>query len=171
MIRPEMSVLEKNLQSAAKAKRWLLRSYETCKSIDFDKPVPDNRMDDLEALTGRFARFTDIMINKVFRSLEIAELETPETLIDTVNRMAKRGLVKSTESVRELKNLRNTISHEYEDEELRLIMKNCVGKAPELFEIFDRVESYCTGHGYLTPGMSASTPETSTKRSSPKESR
>lgn len=71
------------------------------------------------------------------------ELEIPGTIIDTVNRMEKRGLIQKADEIRELKDLRNVISHEYEESHLIELMKECVGKTPLLFEILKNVKKYC----------------------------
>lgn len=106
-------ILLETIKQAEKSTAWLLRSYNKCKKIDFSLEVIEDDLDQLEALTSRFARLADILIHKVFRSIEISELEIPGTIIDTVNRIAKRGIIKDPDAVRDIKDLRNTISHGY----------------------------------------------------------
>jgi hypothetical protein len=55
----------------------------------------------------------DAILNKVFRSIDANELEDGGTRLDVVNRVEKRGIVASSERVRDLKDLRNDIVHEY----------------------------------------------------------
>jgi uncharacterized protein YutE (UPF0331/DUF86 family) len=139
----QILLLKKNISSADAAEKWLKRSYAKCQSISFSEALSEDEMDNLEALTSRFARMADILIHKVFRSIELAELEIPGTIIDTVNRMEKRGLIKKTEEIRQLKDLRNTISHEYEETHLIELMKECLEKTPLLFEVLDNIKKYC----------------------------
>jgi hypothetical protein len=63
--------------------------------------------DAFENLTSRYARTLDILINKVLRTIDIAELEEPGTIIDIINRSEKRGIIPNAYRVRELKDLRS----------------------------------------------------------------
>jgi uncharacterized protein YutE (UPF0331/DUF86 family) len=138
-----INLLKKNILSAEASEKWLRRSYLQCEKINFNLPLTEDDLDHLEALTSRFARLADILIHKVFRSIELAELEIPGTIIDTVNRMEKRGLIRKADEIRELKDLRNVISHEYEESHLIELMKECVGKTSLLFDILNNVKKYC----------------------------
>jgi len=71
------------------------------------------QLESVEAYCCRFARTVDLLVNKVLRSLDRAELLMPGTLIDVVNRAEKRGLVERAETLREMKDLRNVIAHDY----------------------------------------------------------
>ena len=82
------------------------------KSINHDK-LSTADYDVLEALSSRYGRFVDILINKLFRAVDQFELMEGGTLIDTLNRAEKRGIV-TADTGRELKELRNIIVHEYD---------------------------------------------------------
>ena len=96
---------------AAKAKSWLKHSLQQCKSINQDKLITAD-YDSIGALSSRYGRFVDILINKLFRAVDQFELMASGTLIDTLNRAEKRGIV-SAVTARELKELSNLIVHEY----------------------------------------------------------
>ena len=49
----------------------------------------------MENLTSRYSRTIDLIVNKVFRSIDYVELEDSGTLIDVVNRAEKRELIHS----------------------------------------------------------------------------
>jgi uncharacterized protein YutE (UPF0331/DUF86 family) len=80
----------------------------------------------------------------VFRSIDAAELEDGGTLIDAVNRAEKRGIVESASRVRDLKDLRNDIVHEYETDDLRSLFRQTLEVTPEVFALADSVERYCS---------------------------
>jgi uncharacterized protein YutE (UPF0331/DUF86 family) len=144
-------LLKMYVEQALKSRAWLERSFEQCQSIRFGQKLSPEEMDELEALTSRFARLADVVIHKVFRAVEIAELEIPGTLLDTVHRMEKRGLIQSTEQIKDIKELRNTIAHEYSEDDLLLLMKDCQEKTPVLLKILDDTIVYCTSKGYWQP--------------------
>jgi uncharacterized protein YutE (UPF0331/DUF86 family) len=79
----------------------------------------------------------------VFRSIDAIELEDGGTLLDVVNRAEKRGIVDSAERVRDLKDLRNDIVHEYETDDLRSLFQQTLDATPPLFAIAEKVERYC----------------------------
>ena len=102
-----------------------------------------NEFDDFENLASRYARMLDVILNKVFRSIDAIELEDGGTLLDVVNRAEKRGIVDSAERVRDLKDLRNDIVHEYETDDLRSLFQQTLDATPELFAIAEKIERYC----------------------------
>ena len=99
-------------RSCEDATRWLARSYRKSKPPPYDDVSADD-WDCLEALAGRFARLTDLVLHKVFRAIDRFELEETGSLLDSSNRAVKRGLVDRVDSLRDLKDIRNEIVHEY----------------------------------------------------------
>ncbi len=104
--------LQQQLILAEKSKNWLEHSLRQAESINQGE-LSTVDYDILEALSSRYGRFVDILINKLFRAVDRFELMDVGTLIDTLNRAEKRGIV-SAETGRELKELRNLIVHEYD---------------------------------------------------------
>ncbi len=104
--------LQQQLILAEKSKNWLEHSLRQAESINQGE-LSTVDYDILEALSSRYGRFVDILINKLFRAVDRFELMDVGTLIDTLNRAEKRGIV-SAETGRELKELRNMIAHEYD---------------------------------------------------------
>lgn len=138
-----VAVLNANLTGMRKSVHWLRRSYEKCSLIGVRQSYSEDEFDEFENLAGRFARTTDLIVNKVFRSIDAVELEEGGTVIDIVNRAEKRALVRSADRVRDLKDLRNDIVHEYETDDLRALFRQVLEATPELFEIAQRTERYC----------------------------
>ena len=79
----------------------------------FNSELSDEDIEAYEILSGRFGRVVDILFNKVFTSIAHFEFEETSSLPDTLNFMDKKGIVHSMEIVREIKELRNQIVHEY----------------------------------------------------------
>jgi len=65
----------------------------------------EDEFDTFENLAGRYARMLDVILNKVFRSIDAIELEDGGTLLGVVNRAEKTGIVSSAERIRDLKDL------------------------------------------------------------------
>jgi len=109
----------------------------------FLRKVLSDEFDAFENLASRYARMLDVILNKVFRSIDAIELEDGGTLLDVVNRAEKRGIISSAERVRDLKDLRNDSVHEYETDDLRSLFRNTLDATPELFSISEQIERYC----------------------------
>lgn len=122
--------------------RWLQRSYDKCQSFDFSLPLSDDQYDDLENLSSRFARVTDILLNKVYRALDAAELMESGSLIDTVNRAVKRGVLESAEIARTVKDIRNEIVHEYTVEDLKQLQEEVIAYTKVLLQLAASVNDY-----------------------------
>ena len=143
MNRNSISVLKENKDYLLSSLAWLKRSYNQCKNIGIKEEYTAVEYDSYENLTSRFARTTDLLVNKVMRSIDVAELLEPGSLIDTVNRAASRGIINSTEQIRYLKDLRNEIAHEYEPETLAELFAAVLESAPVLIQLSERTIEYC----------------------------
>ena len=138
-------LLDKYSQHAEKAALWLQRSLQKTISFQITENISESEFDVLENLTSRFARLSDILFQKVFRAIDTAELETPGSIIDVLNRAAKRGIVANDKMARELRELRNTIAHEYTEEQLIELFKKIRKVSPELLVIHENAKKYIAG--------------------------
>jgi len=103
----------------------------------------------LEALTSRFARLADILFQRVFRTLDQIELIDEGTNIDRLNRMEKRGLISSAECWRQIRQLRNSIAHEYLIEASDSVVVESIQQGKELLATTDRIIDYAKMKGYF----------------------
>ena len=77
-----------------------------------DSALTISERESCEALTSRFARLNDFLLQRVFRTLDQIEL-ADEAALDRLQRAEARGLISSAERWRELRLLRNAIAHDY----------------------------------------------------------
>ena len=138
--------LSENLETLDQAIRWLKRSLTVCSDTDLVGDLTEEQVDAFEAFTGRYARVSDMIIQKVFRAIDAVEFEEGGTLIDVINRAHKRGFIETIEEIREIRELRNEIAHEYVLEDLKSLFADILKFAPRLIEIADRVKVYCRKH-------------------------
>jgi uncharacterized protein YutE (UPF0331/DUF86 family) len=138
-----LALLAETLSRLDEAERWLRRSYARCNQIDLGAPLSDLEYDAFENLTSRFARASDMVLQKVFRSIDHLELEEGGTLLDVLNRAEKRGLVASADQFRELRELRNEIAHEYALDDLRTLFASALEHTPALLDILGKIREYC----------------------------
>lgn len=141
-----IAFLKEILSDLRKASRWLDRSFLKCQLISFGVEISEESADDLENLLSRFARLTDLLVNKAFRALDRVEFEEPGSILDAVNRAARRGIIDSVEAVRLLKELRNEIVHDYAGRRWRELTTSVLKCTPELQQLVQRTISYCDRH-------------------------
>lgn len=138
--------LKNSLVDLAETKKWLNRSFSICEKIGIKKEYTPEEFDAYENLTSRFARTSDLLINKVYRAIDQVELEPSGTIIDILNKAEKRGLVESTQEIREIKELRNMIAHDYANPQLKEIFQTIFKHIPALSRLVDKAIEYGEQH-------------------------
>ena len=107
---------------------WIEISFDECSKIGIKAEYSVEEFGKFETLCSRYSRGIDFLIRKFFRTIDAYEFENQGTLIDVVNHAHKRGLFEDIEELRIMKDIRNTIVHEYIED--------------DLIEIFDDVLQY-----------------------------
>jgi uncharacterized protein YutE (UPF0331/DUF86 family) len=137
------SLLEQGLAELANARRHLDYSFQQVAGLsEALEAATEEQLESAEAFTGRFARSIDLLVNKVLRSLDRVELKPDGTLLDVINRAQKRGLVAGAEDLREMKDVRNMIAHDYAGAKAAEIFAYCREQKPVVDAICDRVAAY-----------------------------
>jgi len=101
------------LDNLAKAKDALQYSFQKCQKIKLHEGLSYEELEGFEALTSRFARLSDIIIQKILRLLDFIDLEDVGTVRDRINRAEKKGVILSADGFRKfaycvMKSLMNT---------------------------------------------------------------
>jgi uncharacterized protein YutE (UPF0331/DUF86 family) len=143
MIDELKELLKQELELFFRGADILNHSYEDCRNIGIKESYNIEELDKLEALTSRFARLSDILIQKVLRLIDKIELEDDGTVRDKINRAEKRGIVENADQLIEIRVLRNNIAHEYMPEELMAIYKKVLEFTPLLLDDCNSVKEYC----------------------------
>ena len=138
-----LEVLQENISKLNLSAEWVRRSYEQTKAIDRKDVYSIDEFDKLENLASRYARTTDMLVNKVLRSIDTVESEDIGTIIDIMNRAEKRGIVESAELLHTIKDLRNSIVHEYQITEITRFFADVIKYSPILLDIIKKVDEYC----------------------------
>lgn len=119
----------------------LKKSFDAADRSNFASPTEED-YDVLEALAARFSRTSDILIQKVFRALDAYELYESGTPLDVINRADKRELFDDVQPIRKIRELRNRIAHEYEIEDLALLISEIKRLTPILLDTCGRTLEY-----------------------------
>jgi uncharacterized protein YutE (UPF0331/DUF86 family) len=136
-------LLEQSLRELTSARRHLDFSFRQVTGLPSTLiGATEQQLESAEAFTGRFARCVDLLVNKVLRSLDRIELHSEGSLLDVIHRAEKRGLITHAQELREMKEVRNMIAHDYAGEKAAEIFAWCREQKPIFDGICERVLGY-----------------------------
>lgn len=137
------NLLIQELKLMNKAAQILSKSYKICRKIGVKDSYSFEELTEFEALSSRFARLVDLLIQKIFRLIDELNLAPEGTVRDSVNRAEKNGIIDNAETIVEMRRLRNQVAHEYVTEKLNHIFERVVVLTPILLNCIERTEKYC----------------------------
>lgn len=134
------AVLVDRLQELARARSALELSYRRVVSLDTIDALSrsDEGMIEIEALTARFARVVDILVQQTLRTIDEIEGQEPALPLDRIQRAEKRGWVAAAADLAAARGLRNRIAHEYDAEGWRQIARAAYALVPSLLLSVER---------------------------------
>ena len=127
-------LLAEEAQALKQALPSFQKSLAKCASLS---PSPRQSFEDEEsfdALTSKFARVSDIFTQKVLKTFVALLREDAPTFIDRMNLCEKLGVIPSAAQMIAVRDLRNTIAHEYATDDLLEIYRDTVDLSPHLLE-------------------------------------
>lgn len=136
------ALLLEEIRLVENATEVLKYSLDQCHLIGPKESYTTGELTEFEALTARFSRLSDLLIQKAFRALDEYELEEPGTIRDRINRAEKRELVQNSEDLVKIRILRNEIVHEYLPEALRGLFIEVISLTPVLLGIAAKTITY-----------------------------
>lgn len=134
--------LKQLLKDLERAQDILRYSYEKCRRIQMSDGLSYEEMESFEALTSRFARLSDIITQKVIRTLDILDLDDDGTVRDRINRAEKKGIIEHADDFIDIRILRNEIAHEYKTEAINSIFSKFLELTPILIASVDGIMIY-----------------------------
>jgi uncharacterized protein YutE (UPF0331/DUF86 family) len=143
MNQTQIDLLEKELELLNDEATTLDRSFNNCRKIGLKDEYSFEELDHFEALTRRFARLSDIITQKLLRLIDEIDLETPGTIRDRINRAEKKEIIASADNIASIRQLRNSIAHEYLPKIIQEIFRSVMQWTPELLDTVERIKRYC----------------------------
>jgi hypothetical protein len=143
-------LLVNELQLLKDAREVLLYSYNKCDVIGIKESYKPEELESFESFTIRFARLSDILIQKIFRLVDELDLDTQGTIRDRINRAEKKELIVSSDVFIEILIIRNDIAHEYLPEAIHEIFERVLLLTPHLLEGVERTIAYCNKYKILS---------------------
>ena len=118
-------------------------SYKKCRGIITKKRYTIKEQDAFEILTSRFARLSDIIIQRIFKTIHSMDLDEISSVRDSINLAEKKNLVASAKEMVEIRELRNSIVHEYIPDVIKAIYIKTKKLTPSLLKNVRLINLYC----------------------------
>lgn len=141
MTREKLELLQEELAGLQLAANYLGYSMERCRNLIGREEMPPEDLERLESLTSRFARLSDLLIQRIFRLIDEIELVGAGTLLDRIYRAEKRGWAEASEMIK-IHELRNLIAHEYASDKMPEIYSVVATLPPTLLAVVPKVIAY-----------------------------
>ena len=138
--------LSENLTLLEKSMHALNYSYDKCKAIGKKNEYDLEEQESFEALTSRFARTSDILTQKVFKTLFILLQENIKTAIDAAYFLEKLDVVEKADDLLNIRELRNQIAYEYVESNLGDLFHDVLNYVPEMKKIIENANAHIDVH-------------------------
>ena len=142
MTKDELLLLKEELTKMNLAGDMLNRSFQKCEVFGVKKAYSNEELDQIEAFTSRFARVSDLLIQRIFRLVDELDLDSEGTVRDRINRAEKKGLIEQSDTFVEIRKLRNAIAHEYQPDAPEKIFADVRVCTPSLLDSIKRTNQY-----------------------------
>ncbi|MDX2508068.1 MAG: hypothetical protein QNK28_00790 [Desulfobacterales bacterium] len=134
--------LEESLSTLDRSLKTLRYSFSKCSSIKETDAYNLNEQESFEALTSRFARTSDILTQKILKTMFALIQENPKTFLDAANLLEKIEIVDHADNLLNIRELRNQIAHEYVIDDLHALFADVLQFVPELEKVVQNVKHY-----------------------------
>lgn len=142
--RDKLALLHEEIAKLHAAGEHLAWSMQRCQTLIQHSPWSAEDLERLESLASRFARFADLLTQRLMRLADDLELDAPGSLLDRIRRAEKRGWVNQDGRLVRIREIRNLIAHEYEDAELAELYRAILEATPDLLAVIPHVQSWAT---------------------------
>lgn len=106
----------------------------------------ENEIEHIDQYLFRFAKLQDAMGEKLFRAflLFLDEEIEGKPFVDVLNTMEKLSILASAEAWRKLRDIRNELSHQYDDdpEEMSIVLNKILSEKHQIEEIYTHIKVY-----------------------------
>ena len=138
-----------NFNEAYRSAKLLMSSYNRVANLmplkgNVLTSLNEDDLDKLDAFRVRYCDLQDSLGNKTFRSILMLEEEIPGSNLDMLNKMEKRGIIKTFEAWKLLRYVRNLFSYDYPetDDQKAETLNIAYSNTLSLLKVADNVIKY-----------------------------
>lgn len=142
-----IELIRRKLEHLRRMREYLCYSRQQMSRLLPLKDWSALKPDDHESLAAFRVRFGDFQehLGKTMRAVAVEEEQRTEPYTAMLVYMEKLGIIDSVIRWKEIRELRNAINHEYEDDTARLaaLFGELVQSVPDLLQWHDRLSDFC----------------------------
>ena len=127
-------LLKQNWELLIRSLDSLKLSVEKVSNIGQKTEYTFEELESFDSLTSKFARTSDIFLQKIIRTIWALLHETQMPLIDVLNKAEKLSIIESSDQLIEIRDIRNQIAHEYLPEAIQELI-------PDVIELSKHLET------------------------------
>ena len=141
------ALIWKKLDHLARMREYLQYSIAQIQALQmplvWERLTPDEH-ESLAAFRVRFSEFQEHM-GKTMKAVAVEEEKPSEPFTAVLLYMEKLGCLESVDRWKEIRELRNAVNHEYEDDSVALqgLFQAMLSSTPELLSWHDRLLAFC----------------------------
>jgi uncharacterized protein with HEPN domain len=146
-VNDHQALIWKKLDHLARMRDYLRYSVEQIQALQmplvWEQLTPDEH-ESLAAFRVRFSEFQEHM-GKTMKAVAVEEEKPSEPFTAVLLYMEKLGCLESVDRWKEIRELRNAVNHEYEDDSVALqgLFQAMLSSTPELLRWHDRLLAFC----------------------------
>ena len=144
-----IAVLKDNIEKISNALISFKKSLEKCESIGIKEMYTFEELEAFDSLTVKFARISDILTQKVLRTIFILLREDNLTFIDICKKAEKHQLIDDADSLLSIRDIRNQVSHDYNDENLKTLYADIFKLSPQLESAIQNVIAFSKRYNWI----------------------
>lgn len=146
----QVATLREHLALVEQSAAALRHSLAKCAQVGTKAEYTLDELDHFEALSARFARTSDLYTQKLLKSLFIVLGEDAVSFLDKARLAEKLAIINDAEELAAIRDLRNTIAHEYAVANLNEVLQRTLDLTGTLLEIIESTRQY-VGDKFPTP--------------------
>jgi hypothetical protein len=140
--RLQIATLQEHLVLVEQSAAALRHSLKQCAQAGLKAEYTLDELDRFEALSARFARASDLYTQKLLKSLFIVLREDAVSFLDKARLAEQLAVIEDAEELAAIRDLRNTIAHEYAVANLNEVFRRTLELTSKLIEIIASTARY-----------------------------
>lgn len=118
------------------------KSLNKCIKIGIKNDYTFEETEAFDALSTKFARNSDILFQKIFKTIIELSGEKAATFLDKVQLLEKMNVIENIDILKEIREFRNQIVHEYFIEQIISLYPDLIDYSKKLIDTFHQTEKF-----------------------------
>lgn len=140
--RLQRATLQEHLALVEQSAAALRHSLAKCAQVELKAEYTLEELDHFEALSARFARTADLYTQKLLKSLFMVLGEDAGSFLDKARLAEKLAVIDDAEDLGAIRDLRNTIAHEYAVADLNEVFRRTLVLSDTLLNLIASTGRY-----------------------------